>query len=285
MQTATILNHRLDGTDLFGLDQAKVWTTEMAFQQLRALGQADTKRTAERWLHRLGILPKALTPDALVDELGRPANVLIVNAALAKARVARKRVLFLQLYDLPTGQPCLHANDARGARYWLPLVVKETGPAAARRSTPDINLAIAQLQAQLGKDIAVFAHGPLVKFLRDAPDRDARSNDDNRAIDNVGADSADKSRSVQALTSVPNPPVGLYPPELLLGNQWGQRQVVGTTTAHLKRLEAESIHIIREAVAEAENPVLLYSIGKDSSALLHLIRKVDLVKLMDSSRL
>lgn len=42
---------------------------------------------------------------------------------------------------------------------------------------------------------------------------------------------------------------------------------------HLRQLEAESIHIIREAVAEAQNPVLLYSIGKDSSALLHLISK------------
>jgi sulfate adenylyltransferase subunit 2 len=42
---------------------------------------------------------------------------------------------------------------------------------------------------------------------------------------------------------------------------------------HLEQLEAESIHIIREAVAESENPVLLYSIGKDSSVLLHLALK------------
>jgi sulfate adenylyltransferase subunit 2 len=42
---------------------------------------------------------------------------------------------------------------------------------------------------------------------------------------------------------------------------------------HLQRLEAEAIHIIREAVAEAERPVLLYSAGKDSSVLLHLARK------------
>jgi sulfate adenylyltransferase subunit 2 len=42
---------------------------------------------------------------------------------------------------------------------------------------------------------------------------------------------------------------------------------------HLDQLEAESIHIIREAVAEADNPVLLYSIGKDSSVLLHLALK------------
>jgi sulfate adenylyltransferase subunit 2 len=42
---------------------------------------------------------------------------------------------------------------------------------------------------------------------------------------------------------------------------------------HLERLEAESIHIMREAVAESENPVMLYSVGKDSAVMLHLARK------------
>jgi sulfate adenylyltransferase subunit 2 len=42
---------------------------------------------------------------------------------------------------------------------------------------------------------------------------------------------------------------------------------------HLQRLEAESIHIFREVVAEAENPVMLYSVGKDSAVMLHLARK------------
>ncbi len=42
---------------------------------------------------------------------------------------------------------------------------------------------------------------------------------------------------------------------------------------HLQRLEAESIHVMREVVAETENPVMLYSIGKDSSVMLHLARK------------
>ena len=43
--------------------------------------------------------------------------------------------------------------------------------------------------------------------------------------------------------------------------------------AHLNDLEAESIYILREVAAQAARPVLLYSIGKDSSALLHLARK------------
>ena len=42
---------------------------------------------------------------------------------------------------------------------------------------------------------------------------------------------------------------------------------------HLKQLEAESIHIIREVAAEFDNPVMMYSIGKDSSVMLHLARK------------
>lgn len=45
------------------------------------------------------------------------------------------------------------------------------------------------------------------------------------------------------------------------------------TNQYLQRLEEESIYIIREALAEFENPVLLYSIGKDSSVLLHLVLK------------
>jgi sulfate adenylyltransferase subunit 2 len=46
-----------------------------------------------------------------------------------------------------------------------------------------------------------------------------------------------------------------------------------TRLTQLQQLEAESIHIIREAVAESDNPVLLYSIGKDSSVLVHLAMK------------
>ena len=42
---------------------------------------------------------------------------------------------------------------------------------------------------------------------------------------------------------------------------------------HLDRLEAESLHIIREVAAECENPVMLYSVGKDSAVMLHLAMK------------
>ncbi|MBV8972352.1 MAG: sulfate adenylyltransferase subunit CysD [Sphingomonadaceae bacterium] len=49
--------------------------------------------------------------------------------------------------------------------------------------------------------------------------------------------------------------------------------MTAATLTHLQRLEAESIHILREVVAECERPVMLYSIGKDSAVMLHLARK------------
>ncbi|MFX1765684.1 sulfate adenylyltransferase subunit CysD [Paraburkholderia sp. A1RI-2L] len=49
--------------------------------------------------------------------------------------------------------------------------------------------------------------------------------------------------------------------------------MLSPTLTHLERLEAESIHIMREVVAECEKPVMLYSIGKDSSVMLHLAMK------------
>jgi sulfate adenylyltransferase subunit 2 len=46
-----------------------------------------------------------------------------------------------------------------------------------------------------------------------------------------------------------------------------------TTLTHLQRLEAEAIHIMREVVAEADKPVMMYSVGKDSAVMLHLAKK------------
>src|SRR5947209_8669396 len=65
-----------------------------------------------------------------------------------------------------------------------------------------------------------------------------------------------------------------YDAPLLVPSSGRERRLAnGTAVTHLQRLEAESIYIMREAVAQSENPVLLYSIGKDSSVLLHLAMK------------
>ncbi|MEL6661749.1 MAG: sulfate adenylyltransferase subunit CysD [Pseudomonadota bacterium] len=52
-----------------------------------------------------------------------------------------------------------------------------------------------------------------------------------------------------------------------------QTTEISTSLTHLDRLESEAIHIMREVAAEAEHPVMLYSVGKDSSVMLHLAEK------------
>ena len=50
-------------------------------------------------------------------------------------------------------------------------------------------------------------------------------------------------------------------------------QISQDRLTHLKQLEAESMHIMKEVVAEFSNPAMLYSVGKDSSVMLHLLQK------------
>lgn len=222
--------------ELLGLDASRVWDTELAFEHLRGIGEADTKRTAERRLSTLGLLPQELNQDNLLDELDRSPNQLVLTWAIEQARKRRDRVLFVQLYPLPSGKPCLHANDARRARFWVPIATADSG---------SIQQALAALQRHIGKPIAVFPHGALVAHLREM------------------LSTPDIQLCPQAYRPV-------LPPVLSLD---GNSKPALPPSPHLKRLEAESIHIIREAVAEAENPVMMYSIGKDSGVMLHLARK------------
>ena len=223
--------------NLWGLDTPQTWDSELAFAHLQAIGQANTKRTAERRLHELELLPAPIFAADLTDELGRQPITSVLTQQQEKARGKRKLVLFAQLHDLPSGRPCLHANDAKGTRYWVPLKQADLRP-------EHIASALQQLQTHTGKELAVFPHSQLTRLCRQA-------------------------------APAPMPCVSLlaYPTVLDLSTQAPRTSPAKASAKHLNRLEAESIHIIREAVAEAENPVMLYSVGKDSSVMLHLARK------------
>ncbi|MBD9599170.1 sulfate adenylyltransferase subunit CysD [Pseudomonas sp. PDM10] len=223
--------------DLLGLDAPVVWDTQLAFLHLNQLNQADTKRTAERRLHELELLPPELTAQNLSDESGRQPTPSVLASDMEKARTKRKLVLFAQLLRTSNGADFLHANDARGARYWLPL---GTHPVDAQQLTD----ALQRLQAHIAKPITLFPSGRLVAVCRHT-----------RAPANVE--------------------LGLlsYPAVQDESNRTGTVDSLTVRTPHLKRLEAESLQIIREAVAEAENPAMLYSMGKDSAVMLHLARK------------
>ena len=223
--------------DLLGLDAPKAWDTDAAFTHLQAAGHCDTKRTAERRLRELQIVPEPVDAESLRDAAGRVPNRLILDWLLDEARSKRRLVLFAQLHTLPTGHACLTANDARGANFWVPLA---TDKPEARH----VESALRMLQAHAAKPISVFPSGSLTTLARACS-----------AIDDVTMDLLYLQPVLEVPAARPLP------------------RTTGAARSHLDRLEAESIHILREAVAESENPVMLYSVGKDSSVMVHLARK------------
>ncbi|REF27974.1 sulfate adenylyltransferase subunit 2 [Xenorhabdus cabanillasii] len=214
----------------------KVWDTDLTYEYMQQSGQVDRKKTAEQRLKCTNILPVVLSVESLRDEQDRQPTRLVLEWAIKQARKRRDRVLFIQLNLLPDGKPYLHANDARGEKFSIPI---ET-------VSPDtIRQALVALQQHIGKAIAVFPHAKLVHHTRHLGE-----------LDQI-------TTCPQAYQPVLTPPAVLVTPN--------RRSIF--PSAHLKRLETESIDIIREALAEAQNPAMLYSLGKDSSVMLHLAKK------------
>ncbi|NBX25758.1 MAG: sulfate adenylyltransferase subunit CysD [Planctomycetes bacterium] len=224
-------------TDLLGLDAPGAWDTERAFLHLQRQGLCESKRTAERRLRELDVVPESISEADLTDEFARPLNRLLLEWAMDEARSKRWLVLLARLHVLPTGVACLVANDARGAHFWVPL----RGGQADHETVAD---ALQQIERHVGKVVAIFPSGPLCRLCRGRP--------------------APKGVQMDMLA---------YPPTLDPEPALAPPRPRGSTRTHLDRLEDESIQIIREAVAESENPVMLHSLGKDSMVMMHLAQK------------
>jgi len=232
------------GIDFLGLDAPIAWNTERAFAHLASQGLAGTKRTAERRIHELGLWPAALDSESLRDSLGNTPNLLVLHHQIDTARAKRHLVLFAQLHTLANGIVCLHANNAKEGRYWAPLQGKV--------STKSIQIALDRLQQSIDKPTCIIPHGGLVHFCRESPELGTQIN--TLAYASLPMESQDSGPNKGSAKIKSQQKIKPLPP-------------------HLQRLEAESIFIMREAIAQARNPVMLYSIGKDSSVMLELAKK------------
>ena len=230
--------------DFLGLDAPIAWNTERVFAHLASQGLAGTKRTAERRINELGLWPAALDSESLRDSLGNTPNLLVLHHQIDTARAKRHLVLFAQLHTLANGIVCLHTNNAKEGRYWVPLQGKV--------STKSIQIALDRLKQSIDKPTCIIPHGELVHFCRESPELGTQIN--TLAYASLPMESQDSGPNKGSAKTKSQQKVKPLPP-------------------HLQRLEAESIFIIREAIAQARNPVMLYSIGKDSSVMLALAKK------------
>ena len=207
--------------------------------------EASIKKT-EREMVQQKLLQPLIEIEHLEDEHNRPAKKLVTDSIIAEARRKRQLIVFAQLIDVH-GHTFLFYHDARGKRRWARI---------EHENIADIEQSFEKASIYEGKAIVVIPTGRLVSFCRAITRRHGI---------NLGFYQHPLRLSVDLYHHSPE--------EIERNEQHTPQLSQSSRLTHLDKLEAESIHIIREVMAEANNPVMLYSVGKDSSVMLHLARK------------
>jgi sulfate adenylyltransferase subunit 2 len=224
------------------------WNLSILQEWRDGSGGKSERRQLERQITRDNFLPETLNIELLSSITGFRSSV--ASALVASVLRRRGKVVYLQRHNLGQNADMIVANDGRGGRHWL-FRPEGLGDEAF------LSLAILSFRDAMKTPLLVFPSAslcPVLRRLEDWPDgvesglpaypehveRDLVSSP-RKAAGSESTSSADDSNAYRL--------------------------------THLDRLEAEAIHIMREVAAEVSNPVMLYSIGKDSAVMLHLALK------------
>ena len=215
-----------------------LWSRDLLLTQLGLSSSAADLKKLERMTGEAGYFPPQLGFDDLCDETGHPLSASLLNHAATAIQSKRGKWLIVQKWQSEAKEAMICAHDGRGARLW----------SFAQNSQSDAD----HLQSFVTA-IADHHQNPVLLIIQ--------------------GELAQYRNTVTA-------PQNVMIAETVYREDYGLDLKMDFTLkapspqpSHLDLLEAESIKIIREVVAEAENPVMLYSIGKDSAVMLHLARK------------
>ena len=266
-----------------GDSEINAWDTQrLAELAEQSLDIMKSKRSWERLLAGLHFLQITIAPDELQDDIGRPARSMVIDQLINEAQQSRQPIYFLAIHHLDD-LSILVTSTTKGRKTWLGF-----------KNNCLISYSYVEILDRVAeKDALLIPSGDAVSWLREAQRKlDAKpSTMQSRSQSNSwfdaltgfheqlggsGEPSARRDKRAKTPSTVESQSSETSPN----GNSEESMNSTNTTNpsskgplSHLDRLEAESIHIIREVMAHAENPVMLYSIGKDSSVMLHLARK------------
>ena len=239
---STVLQNRNDENG-----NLQYWDTASVHEFLTSLSSEQSLRATERSLS--GFLPGTISLSELKDEQGRTPKMQVVEQLDAQAKKKRFQSLVLQVQQVNNSGYILFANDARSGRRWVFLDGVDDHE----------KLSEALIVLAGGKNLIAWPSGEITQEFRAL------------VIKNGAHDiSVKKGQTIRIGTSayqeIQNTKFSSEPSSRVRLRDADQ-------LSHLDRLEAESMHIIREVMSQAENPVMLYSVGKDSSVMLHLAKK------------
>ena len=214
-----------------------LWSRDLLLAHLSLSSSAADLKKLERMTGDAGYFPPQLGFDDLCDETGLPLSASLLDHAATAIQTKRGKWLIVQKWQYQDVK-MICANDGRGARLWSFALDGQS-------DADHLQSFVTALADSHQNPVLVVFHGELAEY------RNMVTNPQNVMIANtVYRENYGLDLKMDFTLKAPS-----------------------TQPSHLDLLEAESIHIIREVAAEAENPVMLYSIGKDSAVMLHLARK------------
>jgi len=221
------------------------WDSETHFELLSNKKYFNTKRSYERWIEKNKFFPPTIKyEDYINNNLGK-IKLQFFKRTLKQYEDKRSLILFIQIHKIDK-QYILFANDRRGGKRWVLI---------SSNSQDEILKGLEALSSRIKKNFICIPDEPIIEkfFLITEKFKSFDINFKSKMVCHI--------------------PIYLFYTNTPLQNEikFSKKQIANNS--YLNDLESESIQIMREVVSEAENPVMLYSIGKDSSVMLHLAKK------------
>ena len=224
------------------------WDTSQVQKFTQKTLNKASLRAAERMIEKSEILPLTIKLQDVCDENQHQLKRDVINSQVLISKKKRHSIYIMQLHKIEKNQFVLLANDGRSGRKWFWLSKKNL-------TVSFIEKCLIALVKDSRKDVCFIPSGELVTYFRKL---------DKANINQVIV----KSKKNSGIF-----PITAYREYLKDEVSKNKHSFKKSGVSHLDHLESESIHIIREVLSESENPVMLYSIGKDSAVMLHLALK------------
>lgn len=227
-----------------------LWDVHRVHDRLQSEGHDVSLRTVERLLEQSELLPEAIKLAQVTDEAGNSLNTLVRDNLDQEAKRKRHPSLVVQLKPHIQAGHVFMANDGRQGRKWY--------YGKSNDVQTDLFGFLDALSGEFDRPMLIWPHGEVVNTFKGLVEK----------ADTQELTLPSGGNVTVALTAYPtsrNTQLSVV--------HISKKEKPAMHLTHLDRLEAESIHIIREVIAETENPVMLYSIGKDSSVMLRLAQK------------
>ena len=225
----------------------KIWDLSSFYEYCLLNGYKKSKRTFDREIAELEFYSKVLF------DKNNPLLKKIIYKAWEEICVSKRVLSLKSSISIFNNNFFIFFEDSRGKKYWYGV---------SNISKNALIDSFNNLSEEIGKDFLVWPSSELVEFFQ-------------IIVDDAGSEVVNISKSAKVILPISAFKKVLTKETLNQANDYqpSSIDIKSEDLTHLDRLEAEAIHIIRETSAEAENPVMLYSVGKDSAVMLHIAKK------------